>query len=259
MIESLYIAETGMTSQQRLIDVISNNIANASTPGFKKTNLSFVDLVYQTQATPESNQSSLSSSVNNGAGVKIMTGMKDFTIGDLKPTGNPFDLAIQGNGFIEVEMPSGDYAYTRAGRMRLDADGNLVTTQGYKLSTNIQIPPDAKNMTISSDGKVMVELDGTDEIQEVGQLELTKFVNNEGLETLGNNLYAASERAGNAIYSKPGELGTGQILQGSTEVSNVSMTEEMVNLMLAQRGYQLNARIIQVSDQLLDTINNLRR
>ncbi|MFC3121532.1 flagellar basal-body rod protein FlgG [Agaribacter flavus] len=259
MIESLYIAETGMTSQQRLIDVISNNIANASTPGFKKTNLSFVDLVYQTTPNSNTDLGSLSSSTNNGAGVKIMTGMKDFTIGDLKPTGNPFDLAIQGDGFIEVEMPSGDYAYTRAGRMRLDEDGNLVTAHGYKLSTNIQLPPDAKNMTISSDGRVMVELDGSEEIQEIGQIELTKFTNNEGLDNLGNNLYGASDRTGSAMYSKPGELGTGQILQGSTEVSNVSMTEEMVNLMLAQRGYQLNARIIQVSDQLLDTINNLRR
>jgi flagellar basal-body rod protein FlgG len=240
-----------------LIDVISNNIANSSTPGFKKTQLNFVDLVYQSQAAEVSAGDSIDSS--NGAGVKVMSTTTDFSVGDLKQTGNPFDIAIQGNGFIEVELEDGEYAYTRAGRMRLDNDVYLVTSEGNRLSSSIQLPPDMSEFYIEPDGTVSARVGESNELITMGEIELTRFASEDGLVAIGNNIYAASETSGDAIYSKPGEQGTGTLLQGITEISNVSMTEEMVNLMLAQRGYQLNARIIQVSDQLLDTINNLRR
>jgi len=259
MIESLYIAETGMASQQKLIDVISNNIANASTPGFKKTQLNFVDLVYKGHSSSQLDDAGINQSTNNGAGVQALTNSKDFSVGELKQTGNPFDIAIQGAGFIEVLQENGDSAYTRAGRLRLDADGYLVTAQGNRLSTNIQLPPDSTELKIATNGVVSVRIGDETIATELGTIELVRFSNDEGLATIGNNLYLNTESSGDALYGNPGEFGLGQILQGITEVSNVSMTEEMVNLMLAQRGYQLNARIIQVSDQLLDTINNLRR
>ena len=257
MIESLYIAETGMSTQQQLIDVISNNIANSSTPGFKKTQLNFVDLVYQSQAADVVTGDGIDAS--NGAGVKVMSTTTDFSVGDLKQTGNPFDIAIQGNGFIEVELDDGDYAYTRAGSMRLDTDGYLVTSEGQRLSSNIQLPPDMTEFYIEPDGTVAALVGNSNERVVMGEIELVRFASEDGLVALGNNIYSTSEASGEAIYGKPGEQGMGTLLQGLTEISNVSMTEEMVNLMLAQRGYQLNARIIQVSDQLLDTINNLRR
>lgn len=255
MIDSLYIAESGMTSQQKMIDIISNNIANSSTSGFKKSQVNFVDLVYQTQ--PTANTAQVAEMV--GAGVRLGENQTDFSVGEMKATGNPFDVAIQGAGFFEVTLSDGDSAYTRAGRLRVDDDGYLTTSAGLRLSSNIQLPPDAAEFVISRDGIVTARLGDDLAFTQLGELELVKFTNEQSLSTIGDNLYAASANSGNAIYARPGEQGTGTIVQGFSEISNVSMTEEMVNLMLAQRGYQLNARIIQISDQLLDTINNLRR
>jgi flagellar basal-body rod protein FlgG len=259
MIESLYIAETGMTTQQKLIDVISNNIANASTPGFKKAQLNFVDLVYQSGQVSNGDPNQISAFANQGAGVTISSNIRDFSVGELKQTGNPFDIAIQGAGFIEVELDNNEFGYSRAGRLRLDNDGYLTTSEGYKLSANIQFPPDARDLVVSSSGQISVRLGDDSDRTVIGEIELAKFASAEGLSSIGNNVYASTNDSGEAIYGVPGESGTGSLLQGHTEVSNVSMTEEMVNLMLAQRGYQLNARIIQISDQLLDTVNNLRR
>ncbi|CAH9051005.1 Flagellar basal-body rod protein FlgG [Pseudoalteromonas holothuriae] len=258
MIEALYIAETGMNSQQELIEVISNNIANVSTPGFKSSDVNFVDLVYQTNPSMQNTQLS-EQSQTQGIGVTTSEQMVNFERGDLKQTGNPFDIAINGNGFLAVETQNGELAYTRAGRLRVDESGYLVSSQGQKLSANIQLPPDVTSVTFTSSGAVLVRVDSSTQLVELGQLELVNFSNPQGLTRLGNNLYSATEQAGQPNFSTPGENGVGQIVQGFTELSNVSMNEEMVNLMLAQRGYQLNARIIQVSDQVLETINNLRR
>lgn len=256
MIESLYIAESGMTSQQELIDVISNNIANVSTSGFKKSQLNFIDLVYRGQSE---GASATESNNWNGAGVMVSSTALDHSVGDLKSTGNPFDLAIQGKGFLQLEMDDGSVAYSRAGRLRLDENGFLTSLQGYKLVGDLQIPPDSKAVEISDTGEVFsISADDQRKIS-IGVLELVRFTNDSGLRSIGNNLYQASDESGEVTYARPGEAGTGKVLQGVTELSNVSMTEEMVNLMLAQRGYQLNARIIQISDQLLDTVNNLRR
>ncbi len=255
MIDSLYIAESGMTTQQKMIDIISNNIANSATSGFKKSQVNFVDLVYQTETT--ANTAATAQSV--GAGVAITNTVTDFSVGEMKATNNPFDLAIQGSGFFEVELADGSYAYTRAGRLRVDADGYLTTASGMRLTANIQLPPDATDMRVSDTGEVSARLGDELTRTQLGNLELVRFTNEQALDPVGDNLYSANSDTGETIYAAPGQLGTGKLLQGFAEISNVSMTEEMVNLMLAQRGYQLNARIIQISDQLLDTINNLRR
>lgn len=255
MIESLYIAESGLTSQQRMIEVISNNIANSSTVGFKKSHVNFIDLVYQNE-TQASQSESLATS---GAGVMLGQLSTDFSVGELKVTGNDFDISIRGQGFLEVIGSDGQLLYTRAGRLRIDDDGYLTIKSGERLSANIVVPAGAERVIIEEDGRVVADTGAETGDVEVGRIELAKFTNDQNLVSIGGNKYVVEGNTGELIYATPGDMGTGLIAQGVTEISNVSMTEEMVNLMLAQRGYQLNARIIQISDQLLDTINNLRR
>lgn len=251
MIESLYIAESGMKSQQALIEMISNNIANVATPGYKTASANFVDLVYQ--------QESNSNLQSKGIGVHISAQLTDFNTGDLKQTGNPFDIAINGKGFIAVEDANGDTLYTRLGRLRINNDGMLSSVHGFVIGNGVHIPADASDLTITVSGAILAKMAGSEELIELGQLDLVNFTNEQGLEAVGNNLFRATSDSGEMITGKPGEYGLGGLVQGFTEMSNVNMNEEMVNLMLAQRGYQLNARIIQASDQILDTINNLRR
>lgn len=257
MIESLYIAETGMNSQQELIEIISNNLANVNTAAFKSESVSFVDLVYQPTGNQLDNLSS--NQQTKGIGVDVGKKIHDFSMGSLKQTGNPLDVAINGNGFLEVMQPNGEAAFTRAGRLRINEDGFLASSQGFKLSDNIQIPTEVKDITITASGSVLVKIPSENRLIEIGKISIANFTNVQGLTLAGNNLYQASQTSGQVYYSDAGTNGTGQLVQGFTEQSNVSMNEEMVNLMLAQRGYQLNARIIQVSDQILETINNLRR
>ncbi|MEM9101498.1 MAG: flagellar basal-body rod protein FlgG [Pseudomonadota bacterium] len=259
MINALYIAESGLNSQQMLIDVISNNIANSNTTAFKKNRVSFVDLVYRDAMSAEIDNNNTTSNRMIGAGATAGSTSKVFTTGELKLTEHPLDIAISGNGFLEVLMPNGQTVYTRAGRLNVDTEGYLSTIDGHRLASNIQIAPDVEQIQIGSDGNVSGVLANSNETIQLGQIELSKFVNQEQLQALGTNLYQATEASGQAITDIPGENGMGNILQGYTEVSNVSMIEEMVNLVMAQRGYQLNARVIQVSDQVLETINNLRR
>ncbi|MFT4925229.1 MAG: flagellar basal-body rod protein FlgG [Phenylobacterium sp.] len=257
MIESLYIAETGMHSQQKMLDIISNNIANASTPGFKKADVNFIDLVV---AGPNNDQPlAQRQAITQGAGVRIHSTSTDFRAGGLKQTNNPFDLAINGQGFYEVINEDGSTAYSRTGSFAVNSQGFLATASGLKLAANIQLPPDAKGLVVTGSGEVMVKLGNDEPLTQLGQLELANFTNRDGLQQIGANLYRASEATGSVMVGKPGENILGTIEQGFAELSNVSMTEEMVDLMLAQRGYQLNARIIQVADQVLETINNLRR
>lgn len=257
MIESLYIAETGMASQQKMLDIISNNIANTSTPGFKKAEVNFVDLVTSLPSTEQA--LTQRQSLPQGAGVKIHSTTTDFSVGGMQQTTNPFDVAINGKGFLEVVNADGSTAYSRTSRLRLDDSGFLTTATGQKLAANIQLPPDAKGFVITGAGDVLVSLPNEGELVQIGSMELAHFTNTDGLQRIGENLFVTTEQAGDVYFGKPGENGMGNLMQGFTETSNVSMTEEMVNLMLAQRGYQLNARIIQVSDQILETINNLRR
>lgn len=254
MIESLYIAESGMNSQQKMIEIISNNIANVSTTGFKKSSASFSDVVYQSPL--DTNSVALES---QGLGVTVGPMIIDFRNGDLKQTNNPLDVAVNGEGFIPVLTKDGEEAYSRMGRLTVDEQGFLSTQQGYRLATSIQIPPETSDLTIGAGGAVLARVQGSPELVELGQIEMVRFSNSSGITQLEHNLYQAASSAGDRVYGKPGERGMGQLIQGFIEMSNVSMNEEMVSLMLAQRSYQLNARLVQVSDQILDTINNIRR
>jgi len=261
MIDALHIAETGLNTYSTYLDVISNNIANISTAGFKKTGVNFTDLVYQDSQLRESTSTDNTNFVAHqvGLGTSVSSTYKVFTDGALVQSNNPMDLAISGSGFIEVELPDGSLAYTRAGRLTTDKDGYLNSMEGYRLSSNIQLPPDTEGIAISSDGHVLVKLSGDNDPMEVGTIELTRFMNPEALNAIGSNLYLQTKESGDAFSSVPGENGTGQLIQGYSEVSNVSLNEEMVNMMVAQRAFQLNSRVVQVADQLLETINNMKR
>lgn len=254
MIESLYIAETGLKSQQKMIDVISNNIANISTAGFKKADVSFAELV--TPVQPDALQDAISES---GKGVQVSAVQLDFRPGDLKQTGNPMDLAINGEGFLAVDLADGETGYSRVGRLRVSEDGFLTTLDGLRLQPGIQIPPDSSDFTITQSGNVLARVQGSTDLVELGQLQVVRFTQPEALIAAGSNVFKASENAGAMTAGTPGQQGNGMLIQGYAEMANVSMNEEMVSLMLAQRGYQLNARLVQVADQVLETINNIRR
>ena len=255
MINSLYIAETGLNAQKIFVDVISNNIANTSTAGFKKSRVNFIDLVVDSNtSTPVNGNKN-----DHVYGVHFASIDQDFSQGSLKLTGHPFDLAIQGEGFLEISLNQQEVGYTRIGRLRINAEGDLVTLNGHKLTANIIIPPDVTNLIVEANGMVKGLLSGEEKFIELGQIELTRFTNPSGLFGGSEGIYRANDASGEKTAGIAGENGLGKIQQGYTEESNVSMVEEMVNLVVAQRGYQLNARVIQISDQLLETINNLRR
>ncbi len=260
MNDSLYIAATGMQMQQMNVDTIANNLANINTPGFKKGRINFQDLVYRElgrTASTEDAQSSLS--IAHGSGVGISSLSKLFTNGDLKKTDAPLDIAIQGDGFFEVVMPDGSHAYTRGGSLSVNKDGFLATADGKALKPNVHIGSDVKSMVVNADGKVMVRSSNQSEATEVGRIELANFSDATGLVALGENLYKASEKSGDAIYGNPGADGLGVLVQGSVESSNVKMIDEMVNLMVAQRAYEMSVKVIQASDEMLGMSNNLRR
>lgn len=258
MIDALYIAGSGIQVQQTYVDVISNNIANVNTVGYKRESVSFTDLVSNVSSSKDPAESADNYSYS-GSGAAINEIRPVFDTGDLRATGGELDLAIAGRGFLEVELDSGQQAYTRVGKMTVNSEGQLATESGHVLSANITVPMDAKKILISSTGEVHVTLPNESNSVFIGELELAKFNGPSKLEPLGNGLYATTESSGLAYYGKPGEAGFGEVKQGFVEVSNVSMVAEMVNLMLAQRAYQLNARVVQTADQLMETANNLTR
>lgn len=259
MNDSLYIAATGMNMQQMNVDTIANNLANITTPGFKKGRVSFQDLVYRGLAQPSSVDDMQGASMSHGSGVGMASISKLFTTGDIKKTDSPLDLAIQGDGFLEVTMPDGTHAYSRGGTLQVNKDGFLATADGNPLKPNIHIGSDVKELSIHADGTVMVRGQSQAAATEVGRIELVNFADTSGLVALGNSLYKSSEQSGDALYGKPGEDGFGPLLQGSLEGSNVKMLDEMVNLMVAQRAYEMNVKVIQASDEMLAMSNNLRR
>jgi flagellar basal-body rod protein FlgG len=256
MIDAIYIANTALRAQQQHLDVIANNVANVQTPGFKRSRVAFAELANIQTATDAAQQAT---KAVHGAGIEVSSLAPVFTDGDLRPSSNPLDIAIRGQGLFEVVGKDGAPAYTRAGELRLDRDGFLATASGLRLADQIQVPPDATDVRIGADGAVTARLAGTGETLALGQLELTRFAAPEALRDAGDNTYAATEAAGDVSRGRPGEAGIGIVLAGFVEVSNVDMVEEMTGLVLAQRAYQLNARVLQVSDQILETINNLRR
>jgi flagellar basal-body rod protein FlgG len=257
MIDALYIGATGMQAQQQHVDVIANNLANVNTSGFKKNRVLFQDAYYRAQqlsASGDANQAILL-----GMGTLIASNNKSFLQGDVKATESPLDLAIRGNGFFEVLLPDGSSAYTRHGALKVNENGVLTTVSGYELKQQIEIPVDSVEVVIDASGKVSSRNSKDIAMAEIGQIELSSFSNSEGLKPVGDNLFTVTDSAGQVTVNKPGEDGLGTLAQGYLEGSNVKLSEEMVNLVLAQRAYELSAKVIQASDEMLSISNNLRR
>ncbi len=262
MIRSLWTAATGMEAQQLNIDTISNNLANVNTAGFKRSRADFEDLLYQ--MVKEAGVASTSNTVEPtgiqiGLGVKPAAVVKNFSQGNFKETGNPLDLAIAGNGFFQITMPDGTTAYTRDGSFKIDANGRVVTSEGYPLSPEITIPGDTVSINIGNDGTVSVLEAGQNTPSQIGQIQLSSFINPAGLKAVGHNLYKESDASGAATVANPGSNGLGTIEQGILEMSNVSVVQEMVEMIAGQRAYETNAKAIQTSDEMLQTANNLKR
>ena len=259
MLDSLFIASSGLNAQQTKIDVISNNIANVNTAAYKKSKVNFADIMYnQTNVSQVDNQNVVNKNII-GAGVSASSYEKVFTDGGLKKTNAELDIAITGNGFFEIQMQDGTNAYTRAGVFKLDEQGFLIDKDGNQLSSMIQIPSDYENIVIANSGVVSVKIPNEQKLVEVGQIELASFVNPASLESVGNNMYKASGNTSDPVYGKPGETGVGMVSQGYIEASNVDYIEELTELVLTQRAYEMNSKMIQASDQILGIINNLYR
>ena len=261
--KSLNIAATGMLAQQLNVEVISNNIANMNTTGFKRQRAEFQDLLYQSLERVGSTSSDtgtvVPSGVQMGSGVKAGSVYRIIEQGNVTSTGNPYDLAIQGRGYFQVTLPSGEQAYTRAGSFSISAEGQMVTPEGYVVGPGIAIPQEATEITINKQGQVLAKLPGQVESQNVGQLELAVFFNEAGLEAMGNNLFTETPASGAAQVSTPGALGFGSVLQGFVENSNVNPVSEITALITAQRAYEMNSKVISASDEMLSATSNLRR
>jgi len=262
MFDALYISATGMQAQQLNVDTIANNLANVNTTGFKRSKVAFSDLMVQEAGRLQPTQDEtgiLGAAGRVGAGVGITAVSKLFDMGDLKKTESAFDIAIQGEGFIEVTMPDGSSTYTRGGSFKVNRDGLLATSGGFPLKANLSIPDNAQNMSIESDGRVRITVAGQATPVELGQIDLVRFTSPSGLLPQGDNLYRSSTSSGEAIAGKAAEDGMGNLAQGFLEGSNVKLTEEMVNLMVAQRVYEANVKVMQASDEMLGMINGLRK
>ena len=259
---SLDIAGTGMQAQQTNVEVISNNIANMTTTGFKRRRAEFQDLIYQNLRRVGSSSSDTGTVVPAGAQVGL--GVRTAAIyrigeqGNLQQTSNSLDIAIQGNGFFQVTLPSGETAYTRDGTFGLAPDGTIVTADGYVVQPGVTIPSNAKDVTINSAGQVQVTLSGQTAPQTVGTLQLAVFPNEAGLDAQGQNLLLQSSASGNPVTGNPAAPGFGSVMQGFVETSNVNVVSEITNLITAQRAYEMNSRVITTSDQMLSTLTNLR-
>ena len=260
--KSLSIAATGMLAQQRNVEVISNNIANLNTVGFKRQRAEFQDLLYQTieraGAISSTTGAVTPNGVQIGAGVKTGSVYRITEQGNVTATGNDFDLAISGRGLFRVELPDGREAYTRAGNFAVSADGRVVTEDGYEVLPGVTVPEDSVDVSISSDGVVEARIAGEQDLREIGRLELVTFFNESGLEAIGDNLLLETSASGEPVIGSPGEEGFGGIMQGYLETSNVDPVQEITALIAAQRAYEMNARVIETSDQMLSINANMR-
>ena len=262
MLRSLYTSATGMIAQQTQIDVTSNNIANVNTIGYKKQRAEFADLFYQTMeyaGTATSTTTNSPTGISIGLGARPTAVTKLFSQGNFKETGNNLDLAITGNGFFQVQLPNGNIGYTRNGSFKLDSTGTIVTSDGYKLIPQIVIPPDSTQVSIGTDGTVSVLQAGQTQAQQIGQIQTVNFINPAGLHALGDNNYINTSASGDPIAGNPGTDGLGQIRQGFVEMSNVKLVEEMTDLITGQRAYDANSKAIITSDEMLKTVNGLKR
>lgn len=260
MMSSLWISKTGLDAQQTQLDVISNNLANAGTNGFKRSRAVFEDLLYQTVSQPgasSSQQSQLPAGLQVGTGVRPVATARLFTQGNLQQTGNPLDLAVNGQGFFQVQLPDGTTGYTRDGSFQVDANGALVTSNGFAISPAITIPAGAQSVTIAPDGTVSVVKAGTVTPTTVGTLQLATFMNPAGLQAMGQNTYIETAASGTPTAGTPGTTGRGTLQQGYAETSNVNVVEELVSMIQTQRAYEINSKAIQTSDQMLQKLAQL--
>jgi flagellar basal-body rod protein FlgG len=261
MLRSLYTAATGMEAQQLKMDTIANNLANASTTGFKRTRAEFQDLLSETivQATPAGPRGGgQPAPLQVGLGVRTGSTTRSMAQGDMINTQNPYDVAIEGTGYFRVQRTNGDIAFTRAGNFRVDETGRLVTQRGELIEPGITVPADATAVTIQPSGMVLAKVPSRTDPTELGQLELTTFTNPGALEAIGNNLFQPTAATGQEVQARPGEQGVGTLSQGFLETANVKAVEEMVDMISTQRAYEMNSKVIQTADQMLQRLTSLR-
>lgn len=261
MYRSLYTAASGMSAQELNLDNIANNLANANTSGFQRRRLQFEDLIYQNLIAPgaaASQQTTYPAGLQVGLGSRSASSEVIQLQGNLDNTGNPLDMAIQGQGFFQVTLPTGEVAYTRAGDFHLDSQGNVVTADGNPLTPNVTIPPNSLTVTVGTDGTVTVTTQGQQQPQQVGNIQLAIFPNPGGLNSIGSNMYLATAASGDPIIGTPGGAdGLGTIQQGMLEESNVDVVEEFINLILAQRSYEANSKVAQAASEMFQLLNNM--
>lgn len=260
MIRSLWTAKTGLDAQQTQMDVITNNLANVSTTGFKRSRAVFEDLLYQTVRQPgaqSSQQTQLPSGLQIGVGVRPVATERIFTQGNLQQTGNNKDVAINGQGFFQVLMPDGSTGYTRDGSFQVDSQGQMVTSSGFVIQPAITIPSNAQSITVARDGTVSVTQPGSTAPVQVGSMQLATFINPAGLSALGENLFVETASSGNPGTNAPGTNGAGLLVQSFVETSNVNVAEELVSMIQTQRAYEINSKAITTSDQMLQRLSQL--
>lgn len=263
MIRALYSAASGMAAQQMNVDNIAHNLANANTVGFKMRRAQFQDLLYQNLVQPGAaagQQTVIPSGLQLGLGTRAASNEISFAQGNFSSTGNPLDLVIQGRGFFQVRRPSGEIAYTRAGTFHLNRDGQMVTSDGDGLEPQITLPPEAQSITIAADGTVSYQQPGESAAQTAGQIQLANFANPAGLNSLGHNLFSPTDASGEPTLGTPGgQEGLGSLLQGYVEQSNVSVVEEFINLIVSQRAYEANSKVVKAADEMYQQVNNITR
>ncbi|GGC78328.1 flagellar basal-body rod protein FlgG [Marinobacter halophilus] len=256
---ALWVSKTGLSAQDTNMSTISNNLANVNTTGFKRDRAVFQDLLYQINRQPgglNNENAELPSGLQLGTGVRVVGTTKQFSQGNLQITEQPLDMAVNGRGFFQIEMPDGQVAYTRDGQFQLNANGDVVTPDGYPLAPNVNVPEDATNLTIGKDGTVTVVTDDQAAPINLGQITLVDFINPQGLQAIGNNLFKATNASGDPAEGEPGLAGLGNIEQGTVESSNVEVVEELVNMITTQRAYEMNSKVVSTTDQMLQFITN---
>jgi flagellar basal-body rod protein FlgG len=260
MINSLWISKTGMEAQQTRLDVISNNLANASTNGFKKSHAVFEDLMYQNIRQAGANaaeQSTLPTGLQLGLGVRTVATSRSFSQGNLQQSGNNLDIAIQGNGFFQLTMPDGSTGYTRDGAFQVDNQGRLVSSSGFPVANGVTVPPNATSIIVSAEGAVSAVIPGQVNPQPIGDITLANFINPAGLDPKGQNIYAETAASGQPNVAAAGANGTGTLMQGFVETSNVNVVQELVTMIQTQRAYEMNSKAIQTSDQMLQKLGQI--
>lgn len=259
---TLDIGATGMLAQQLNVDTISNNIANMTTTGYKRQRAEFQDLLYQTRlragASSSDQGTTIPAGIQQGLGVKAGSVYRINEQGALQTTGNQLDIANKGEGYFMVTLPTGETAYTRDGSFQLDGNGQVVTSEGYLLQPGITIPSDAVDITINESGQVIVKIQGQTALQNVGQIQLSMFPNDAGLDAIGDNMFLETDASGAPVTGNPGGEGFGGLLQGALESSNVNIVQEMTSLIQAQRAYEMNSKVIQTGDEMLNTVTQMR-